>query len=84
VQVVTDARNWGGWAGWKLAESESGGKFAKGAAMVDGHGDCTIAMPLVVSALAEQTELIKNRRPPSFDMGRVLKIRLPTAPQDGR
>ena len=45
--------------------------------MVDCHCDSTIAMPLLVSALAEQTELVENRRPPTFDMGPVLKIKLP-------
>ena len=84
IQIVTDAPHWGGLSGCTLAESQSWGKIAKGATMVDCHCDSTIAMPLLVSALAEQTELIKNRRPPSFDMGRVLKIRLPTASQDGR
>ncbi len=77
VQVVTDAPHWGGLSGCTLAESQSWGKIAKGARMVDCHCDSTIAMPLLVSALAEQEELLANRRPPSFDMGRVLKIRLP-------
>ena len=77
VQVVTDAPHWGGLSGCTLAESQSWGKIAKGARMVDCHCDSTIAMPLLVSALAEQRELLANRRPPSFDMGRTLKIRLP-------
>ena len=77
VQVVTDAPHWGGLSGCTLAESQSWGKLAKGARMVDCYCDSTIAMPLLVSALAEQTELIKNRKPPAFDMGRVLKIKLP-------
>ena len=75
LQIVTDAPHWGGLSGCTLAESQSWGKIAKGATMVDCHCDSTIAMPLLVSALAEQEELIANRRPPSFDMGSVLKIR---------
>ena len=75
LQVVTDAPHWGGLSGCTLAESQSWGKIAKGARMVDCHCDSTIAMPLLVSALAEQTELLANRRPPSFDMGRVMRIR---------
>ena len=77
LQVVTDAPHWGGLSGCTLAESQSWGKIAKGARMVDCHCDSTIAMPLLVSALAEQRDLLGNRRPPSFDMGPVLKIRLP-------
>ena len=74
LQVVTDAPHWGGLSGCTLAESQSWGKIAKGARMVDCHCDSTIAMPLLVSALAEQTDLLAKRRPPSFDMGRVLRI----------
>ncbi len=77
VQIVTDAPHWGGLSGCTLAESQSWGKIAKGAKMVDCHCDSTIAMPLLVSALAEQKALIQSRKPPSFDMGRVMKIRLP-------
>ncbi len=75
VQIVTDAPHWGGLSGCTLAESQSWGKFAKGAQMVDCRCDSTIAMPLLVSALAEQRDLIDGRCPPVFDMGRVLKIR---------
>ncbi len=77
LQIVTDAPHWGGLSGCTLAESQSWGKIAKGARMVDCHCDSTIAMPLLVSALAEQKDLIANRRPPGFDMGRVLRLRLP-------
>jgi deoxyhypusine synthase len=76
VQVVTDAPHWGGLSGCTFAESQSWGKMAKGAQMVDCHCDSTIAMPLLVSALAEQKELLAKRRPPTFDMGPTLKIEL--------
>lgn len=74
LQVVTDSPHWGGLSGCTLAESQSWGKLAKDARMVDCHCDSTIAMPLLVSALAEQKELLANRRPPTFDMGRVMQI----------
>ncbi len=77
VQVVTDAPHWGGLSGCTLAESQSWGKIAKGARMVDCYCDSTIAMPLLVSALAEQKALIAARHPPRFDMGPVLKLRQP-------
>ena len=76
VQVVTDAPHWGGLSGCTFEESQSWGKFAKGAQMVNCYCDSTIAMPLLVSAMAEQAELIKTRRAPKFDMGPSLKIHL--------
>lgn len=74
IQVITDAPHWGGLSGCTFAESQSWGKLAKGAQMVDCHCDSTIAMPLLVSALAEQKQLLANRKPPAFDMGRTLQI----------
>ena len=74
VQVVTDAPHWGGLSGCTFEESQSWGKLTKGAQMVNCHCDSTIAMPLLLTALSEQTALIKNRKPPSYDMGPVLKI----------
>ena len=74
VQVVTDAPHWGGLSGCTFEESQSWGKLAKGAEMVNCHCDSTIAMPLLVTALSEQTELLQQRKPPRFDMGPVLRI----------
>ena len=77
VQVVTDAPHWGGLSGCTFEESQSWGKLAKGAQMVNCHCDSTIAMPLLVTALSEQTELIQDRHPPTYDMGPTLKIHPP-------
>ena len=74
VQIVTDAPHWGGLSGCTFEESQSWGKLAKGAEMVNCYCDATIAMPLLVSAMAEQTELIKARKAPKFNMGPSLKI----------
>lgn len=74
VQVVTDAPHWGGLSGCTFEEAQSWGKIAKDADTVTCHADSTIAMPLLVSALLEQKELLAERKPPSFEMGRVLKI----------
>jgi deoxyhypusine synthase len=74
VQVVTDAPHWGGLSGCTFEESQSWGKLAKGATMVNCHCDSTIAMPILVSALAEQKELLAKRKPPKFDMGPLLKV----------
>lgn len=76
VQVVTDAPHWGGLSGCTFEESQSWGKLAKGAQMVNCYCDSTIAMPLLLTALSEQTSVIENRRPPSYDMGPVLKIHI--------
>ena len=78
VQVVTDAPHWGGLSGCTFEESQSWGKLAKDAQMVNCHCDSTIAMPLIVQALAEDTEVIEARkkRAPTYDMGPQLKIQL--------
>jgi hypothetical protein len=44
--------------------------------MVNCHCDSTIAMPLLVTALAEQKELIARRKPPKFDMGPLLQTKV--------
>jgi hypothetical protein len=70
VQCVTDAAHWGGLSGCTFEEAQSWGKIAKDASMVTCHSDSTIAMPILVSALLEHQELIANRKPPEFKMGR--------------
>jgi deoxyhypusine synthase len=77
VQIVTDAPHWGGLSGCTFAESQSWGKIAHDAKMVDVYCDSTIAMPLLVTALSEDTKLIKNRKKPLFEMGQELKFTFP-------
>jgi deoxyhypusine synthase len=74
VQVVTDAPHWGGLSGCTFEEAQSWGKIQKDASMVTCHCDSTIAMPILVSALLAEKQLIKKRRRPKFIMGRELKI----------
>lgn len=74
VQVVTDAPHWGGLSGCTFEEAQSWGKIARDAQMVTCHADSTIAMPLLVTALLEQKELVAQRRPPRFSMGRELEV----------
>ncbi|MEZ5395839.1 MAG: hypothetical protein R2724_23910 [Bryobacterales bacterium] len=47
--------------------------------MVNCHCDSTIAMPLLVSALAEQTDLIEARkkRAPRYSMGKEFGVTFP-------
>jgi deoxyhypusine synthase len=77
VQVVTDAPHWGGLSGCTFEEAQSWGKIAKDAVMVDCHCDSTIALPLLVSALAQYPELSGERWRPSFAMGPELRISWP-------
>ena len=79
VQVVTDAPHWGGLSGCTFEEAQSWGKIHRDAQMVDCHCDSTIAMPLLVSGLAEQTEILRNRWKPAFTMGRDLGMSVPTS-----
>lgn len=74
VQVVTDAPHWGGLSGCTFEEAQSWGKIAKDARMVTCHADSTIAMPLLVTALLEQKELLVRRKPPQFKMGQKLEM----------
>ena len=78
VQVVTDAPHWGGLSGCTFEEAQSWGKLATDAQMVNCHCDSTIAMPLIVQALAEDQEIIEARkkRAPKYDMGPTLKIEI--------
>jgi deoxyhypusine synthase len=74
VQVVTDSPHWGGLSGCTLEEAQSWGKISKNASMVTCHCDSTIAMPILVSALLDQPELVAGRKRPAFTMGRELGI----------
>jgi hypothetical protein len=42
--------------------------------MVTCHSDSTIAMPILVSALLENPNLVVNRKHPKFTMGQELKV----------
>jgi deoxyhypusine synthase len=75
VQCVTDAPHWGGLSGCTFEEAQSWGKIAKKAQMVTCHVDSTIAMPMLVSAILEDKELVEKRRRPKFEMGREFKIK---------
>ncbi len=76
IQVVTDSPHWGGLSGCTFEEAQSWGKIAKDANMVTCHADSTIAMPILVTAMLEQKDLIARRRRPSFEMGQELEIKL--------
>ena len=54
LQIVTDVPHFGGASGSSLEEAQSWGKLATDAEQVTVHADVTIALPLLVSALAAQ------------------------------
>ena len=82
IQIVTDAPHWGGLSGCTFQEAQSWGKIARDAHMVTCHCDSTIAMPILVSALLEQKQLIAQRRRPRFDLdGPRLAMHLPDGAQ---
>jgi deoxyhypusine synthase len=69
LQIVTDVPHFGGASGSSLEEARSWGKLATDAEQVTVHSDATIALPLLVSALAGSArETIARRTPMSFDL----------------
>jgi len=77
LQVVTDPSHWGGLSGCTFEEAQSWGKIAHNASMVTVHCDSTIAMPILVSALSENSTLIRRRKKPVFSLGRELQFSFP-------
>ena len=66
VQFTADAPHWGGLSGCTFEEAQSWGKIHKEARMASVHVDSTIALPIVVSGLAEKQEVWKGRKLPEF------------------
>ncbi len=79
VQIVTDVPYYGGASGSSLEEALSWGKLAADAEQVTVHADVTIALPIIVSALAcSARAALGSRSRPSFDLAG------PTMAVDGR
>jgi len=62
VQITTDSPQWGGLSGCTFEEARSWGKIAKGAGTATVYADATIALPLIVSTLAERCQAILPRK----------------------
>lgn len=77
IQVITDAPHWGGLSGCTFEEAQSWGKISHDASAVTVHCDATIGMPILVTALSENRELIRRRKKPVFHMGRTLSFSFP-------
>jgi deoxyhypusine synthase len=76
LQIVTDVPHFGGASGSSLDEAKSWGKLAENAEQVTVHADATVALPLLVSALATTVGDRLERRPrPVFDVsGPVISV----------
>lgn len=85
LQIVTDVPYYGGASGSSLEEAQSWGKLSIESEKVTVHGDVTIALPMLVSAMDHTArELSARRRKPEFDpSGRLLVVNGQTLP-DGR
>src|SRR5499426_781601 len=69
LQIVTDVPHFGGASGSSLEEAQSWGKLATDSAKVSVQADATIALPMLVSALATSAgKLASKRKKPTFDM----------------
>ncbi len=64
IQVTTDAPHWGGLSGCTFEEAQSWGKISEGADTVTLYCDATIALPLLVTAVAQATQELRLRRIP--------------------
>jgi len=76
LQIVTDVPHFGGASGSSLEEAQSWGKLASDAEQITVHADATIALPLLVSALATSAQsILAARKAPSFDLsGSVMSL----------
>jgi len=84
LQIVTDVPHFGGASGSSLEEAQSWGKLATDSAKVSVQADATIALPLLVSALATTAPpSLSSRRKPIFTLAsRVMTIDGLTAPSE--
>lgn len=64
IQLTADAPHWGGLSGCTFEEAQSWGKIHKKARMVTVHVDATIALPLLVTGLAQEKKRWRNRALP--------------------
>ena len=62
IQVTADAPHWGGLSGCTFEEAQSWGKIAESASKVTLYCDSTIAFPLIVTAVAQESQVILSSR----------------------
>jgi deoxyhypusine synthase len=70
IQVTMDQPQWGGLSGCTFEEAQSWRKIAPDADFVTVNVEASVAMPLIVSALADELgEKLSQRTPPELDFG---------------
>ena len=69
IQFTTDSPQWGGLSGCTFEEGESWGKISHKAQSVHCFCDATIALPIMVSALADRADELQRKSVPRFDLG---------------
>jgi deoxyhypusine synthase len=76
LQIVTDVPHFGGASGASLEEAQSWGKLATDAEQVTVQADATLALPLLVTALAGSArDILAARQPLRFDLsGPVMAV----------
>jgi deoxyhypusine synthase len=84
LQIVTDVPHYGGASGSSLEEAQSWGKLATDSARVSVQADATIALPVLVSALAVSAPpILARRKAPVFTLAsRTMTIDGETVPSD--
>jgi deoxyhypusine synthase len=75
IQITTDSPQWGGLSGCTFEEARSWRKVSANARTVTVYCEATIALPIIVSALAEgYSKVIEKRKKPSFKLGEDLVV----------
>ena len=84
LQIVTDVPHFGGASGSSLEEAQSWGKLSTDSARISVQSDATIALPLLVCALANTAPpILARRKPPVFSLAsRVMTIEGQTVHRD--
>lgn len=72
IQITMDQPQWGGLSGCTFEEAQSWRKIAPDANTVTVNVEATVALPLIVQALAEDAaDVIARRQAPTFDFSKV-------------
>lgn len=66
IQITTDDAKWGGLSGCTFEEAKSWGKVEDYTRTATVHIDATIGLPLLVAAVMEEKDLLKNRKERKF------------------
>jgi deoxyhypusine synthase len=84
LQIVTDVPYYGGASGSSLEEAQSWGKLSVESEKVTVHGDVTLALPLLVTALETSAkDVLARRKRPEFDVsGRQIVVNGHTLPDN--